>query len=75
MHGQRNRDQFMNEQHIPARKKVSHDYLVEAALDREWEEKYRNKKFHKRGGHLPEAHSRFSQTNETGISIEEEGRP
>ncbi len=74
MHDPRNQDQFMNEQHIPARKKVSRAYLVEAALDREWEEKYRSKNFHKRG-HVPEGHSRFSQTNETGVSIEEEGRP
>jgi hypothetical protein len=74
MHDQGNQGQFMKEQNPPTREAVFHAYLVEAALDREWEENYRNDKFHKMG-HLPEGHSRHSQTNETGVSIEEEGRP
>jgi len=74
MHDRGNQGQFMNEQNPPTRKAVFHAYLVEAALDREWEENYRNDNFHKMG-HLPEVHSRHSQTKETGVSIEEEGRP
>jgi hypothetical protein len=63
----------MNEQNTPTQKAASHAYLVEAALDREWEKNYRKGNFH-RMAHLPEGHSPHIQMKETGTSTEEEGR-